>query len=169
MAILVKTGEGNIYLIGEYLLFDTIHLPWFFINAILIPLNIYRGINCLPLFMIWILVHNDDNLDILWTRQNTNCSNGEWINIMIINYYNVYMLVWVRMEYSDIPTSYPYISTPVNQLLTMCAVVGEHIYKFIVNLKIQFSTNSNLLRPLCIIWIGARYYLSYICRRNFPV
>ena len=122
----------------------------------------HRGINGIPLFMICILVHNDDNLDILWTIQSTNCRNGEWINIVIISYYNVDMLVWVCMKDSDIPTSYPYISTPVNQLLTMCAVVGKHIYKFIVNPTIQFSTNSNLIHPLCIIWVGVRYYLYCI-------
>ena len=61
MAILVKTGEGNISFMGKDLLLATIHLPWFFIHVIIIPLNLHIVMNGLPFSVIFILMHNDNN------------------------------------------------------------------------------------------------------------
>ena len=79
------------------------------------------------------------------------------------------MPVWGRIYDTNILTSDPYISNPVNQLLEMCAVTGGHVDKCSVNLTIQFSINSDLFHTLCIIWVGVREYLSYIRRRNLSL
>ena len=49
------------------------------------------------------------------------------------------MTMWGIIDDSNILTSNPSISTPVNQLLIMCVVVVVHVDKYGVNLKIQFS------------------------------
>ena len=123
--------------------------PWFVIHIILIPLKLHRGMNGIPFSMICILVHNCDNWSSLWMRQITNSSNGEWSNIRIINSFNVGMHVLRRIDDSNILASYPYISTLVDQCLSMCAVVGGHVEKWIVTLTLQPSINSDLLYPLC--------------------
>ena len=68
--------------------------------------------------------------------QSTNGSNGNWSNLMIIYSFNVDIPVWECIDDSEILTGNPSISTPVNQWLTMCAVLGGHVDKWGVNLKI---------------------------------
>ena len=59
---------------------------------------------------------------------------------MIIDESNVDMSVWRRIGDSNILIINPFINTLVNQLLTMCEVVGENVDKWGVNLTTQFSS-----------------------------
>ena len=58
--------------------------------------------NGIPLSMIFILVHNDDNLDSLWMIQTTNGNNDKWSNIIIINALNADIPVWGLIDNSNI-------------------------------------------------------------------
>ena len=147
---LCKLERNNLFLLGEDLLINTIHLPWFIIQIILIPLNLHIGMNSIPLSTICILVHNYYNCASMWMSQTTNIRNGNWSNLMIINSSNVGMPVWGRIDNSSIITIDPYIRNPVNQWLAMCEVVGGNIDKCSVNPTIQFSINIDLFYPLCI-------------------
>ena len=161
-----KIERWNVSFMGEDPFFATICFNWFVICVIIVPLKLHRGINGIPISMIYILVHNDDNWAILWMIQNTNGSNVDWINLMIINSLYFDMPVWGYIYESNILTSDPPISTSANQWFTMRAVVGWHVNKFSVNLMLQFSINSEILHTLCRIWIWVRYYISYFLRIN---
>ena len=156
MEYLWKMERKGVSLIYEYLLLTTIHLNWFLIPIIFIPLKINRGINDIPLSIICILGHNDDDWASLWIRQSTKGRNGNWRNPVIINSLNVDMTVWRRIDASNILTSNTSIINPVNQWLEMCEVVGLHVDKWSVNLTMQFSINSEIFHTLCRIWIGVR-------------
>ena len=88
--------------------------------------------------------------------QITNSRNFNWSNLTIIYASNVYMPLWGNIDDSDILTIDPSISTPVNQLLIMCAIVSIRVDKCSGNLKIQFSINGEIFHPVCRIWIGVR-------------
>ena len=85
--------------------------------------------NGITLSVISILIHNGDNWSRLLMIQSTNISNGNWSSIIIINDSNVYMPVWGCIDDSNLLTSGPSISTPSNQLLIMCDIVGGNVDK----------------------------------------
>ena len=145
-------------------LITTIHLPWFFMHVILIPLKMHIGMNGLPFFMICILVQYNYNWDNLWMIQSTNRINSNCFYLILIDASNVEMPVWGSIDDSNILTRNPPIIIPVNQLLTVFVVVVVHVYKWYVNLMVQFSINNYLFHILYRRWVGAREYLPYICR-----
>ena len=122
--------------------------------------------NGIPLSVISILIHNGDNWSRLLMIQSTNISNGNWSSIIIINDSNVYMPVWGCIDDSNLLTSGPSISTPSNQLLIMCDIVGGNVDKWGVNLTIYCSINIDIFHTLCRRHIGEWDYLPYIRSRN---
>ena len=147
MEILVKTKEVNLSLMSEDLLLSTIWLPCFLIHAIIVPLTLYRGMNGGTYFIVCILVHNFDNCSSLLICQGTNGGNGNWINLMIIYTLNFYMPVWGRIYYSNILTINPSIVILFNKWLIILSVVCGHVYKWSVNLMIQFFVNREIFIP----------------------
>ena len=75
----------NVSLMDEDPFLAVISFLVFIIHAILIPLKMNRGIYGTPLYVICILMHNDDNWAILLLIKSTSSINRNWINIMIIN------------------------------------------------------------------------------------
>ena len=140
MEIILKTGEENVSLMSEYSLLTTIHLPWFFIHVIIIPLKMHRGMNGIKIYMICILIHNYDNWDGLWIIRITNGSNCNWSNLMIIYASNVDIIGWGHIDGSNIlANKYP-IRTVINQILKMCVDVGWRINKLGVTWKYSFPS-----------------------------
>ena len=133
---------------GDYPFITNICLTWFFIHTILIPLNLCIGMDDIPISIICILVHDDDNWTCLWMNQITNVRNCYWFNLIIINASNIHMSVWEFIGDSNILTK-DIISPPINQLLETCTIVVLHIDKLSVNLTIQFPINIEILTFLC--------------------
>ena len=85
MALLVKIEYKNIPLMGEDPFVATINLPWFFIHIILIQLKLQWEMDFIPLYIICILVCDDDDWTSPWTIQSTDSTNRNRSNIMIID------------------------------------------------------------------------------------
>ena len=73
------------------------------------------------------MMRDNNNRDNLWLGLSTNSSNDNLCNINIIYDFNIYMVVWGRIYYSNILNIYPFIRTPINQWLKMFAIVGGHV------------------------------------------
>ena len=135
---------------GDDTLLTTTNIYFFFIQTILIPLKFHRGIDSLTFYVIYILVHNENNWSNQSIGESTNISSGDWYNIMIIYALNVYVLVWRLTEASKIITSNSPSITLINLLLEMFVIVVGYIYRWNVNLVIQITVNSDPLQFLCI-------------------
>ena len=163
--ILAKTEVGNVSLVGQDPLLTTIHISWFVIRIIILPLNTHIGMYVINFSMIFILVYDSNKWDNPWMGKITKNGNGDWYNIMIIYTSNVYMKVQVFIDDSKIATRNSPINTLVNQWLEMFEIVVGHIYGWRVNLAMYLTINSELLQFLCRIWIGNKEYFPYIHHR----
>ena len=156
MVIIVKIQERNLYLVGDNPLLTIFCLYLFFIHFILIPLHINIVLYSLPFTIIYSLVNDGNNCYKMLMGQTTNSSNRDGFNLMIIDALNVYMPEWGYIYNSIILIINSPIRTPIYQWLVMCEIVAAHIYKWSVNLEIQFSINSEILGFLCGRFIGTR-------------
>ena len=153
---MLKFKRENVYLVGDNPLLTIFCLYLFFIHFILIPLQINIVLYSLPFTIIYSLVNDGNNCYKMLMGQITNSSNRDGCNLVIIDDLNVYMPGWGYIYNSIILIRNSPIRTPIDQWLVMCEIVFSHIYKWSVNLEIQFSINSEILSFLCGRLIGTR-------------
>ena len=71
----------------------------------------------IPLTLICILVHYDNNWSNILMGERTNAINGELFNLIITNASNFYMLLWLFIYNSNIFARNSPVITLINQLL----------------------------------------------------